>query len=135
VGPATLAQCRSLALRIFQFATDEGAIDTNPIGKMAPPRRRVDPAEVFGAVKRRALTPEEAGRLLAWFPLFWWDHLSTLLGTGLRLVSWPGCAGAGSLSVERCPCSRSAPPAMRPAGSAMATSPGAARRNMAGEAR
>src|SRR4029450_3287051 len=31
VGPATLAQCRSLALRIFQFATDEGAIDANPV--------------------------------------------------------------------------------------------------------
>jgi hypothetical protein len=50
VGPATLAQCRSLALRIFQFAMDEGAIDTNPIHKVPPPKRRIDPEEVFGAV-------------------------------------------------------------------------------------
>ena len=48
----------------------EGAIDTNPVRKVLPPKRRVDPEEVFGAVKRRALTPEEAGRLLACFPLF-----------------------------------------------------------------
>jgi hypothetical protein len=79
VGPATLAQCRSLALRIFQFAMDEGAIDANPVRKVPPPKRRVDPEEVFGVVKRRALTPEEAGRLLACVPLFWWDHLATLL--------------------------------------------------------
>ncbi len=73
VGPATLAQCRSLALRIFQFAMDEGAIDANPVHKVPPPKRRVDPEEVFGEVKRRALTPE-AGRLLACCPLFWWGH-------------------------------------------------------------
>jgi integrase len=90
VGPATLAQCRSLALRIFQFAMDEGAIDANPVRKVPPPKRRVDPEEVFGEVKRRALTPEEAGRLLACFPLFWWDHLSTLLGTGLRFGELAG---------------------------------------------
>ena len=37
VGPATLGQCRSLTLRIFQFAVDEGAIDTNPVRKAPPP--------------------------------------------------------------------------------------------------
>ena len=103
VGPATLAQCRSLALRIFQFAMDEGAIDANPVRKVPPPKRRVDPEEVFGEVKRRALTPEEAGRLLACFPLFWWDHLSPCSAPACALVSWPGCAGAGSTSVERMP--------------------------------
>ena len=76
LGPATLARCRSLALCIFQFATDEGAIDTNPVHKVPPPKRRVDPEEVFGEVKRRALTPEEAGRLLACCPPFWWDPVS-----------------------------------------------------------
>jgi len=90
VGPATVAQCRSLALRIFQFAMDEGAIEANPVRKVPPPKRRVDPEEVFGEVKRRALTPEEAGRLLACVPLFWWDHLSTLLGTGLRFGELAG---------------------------------------------
>jgi integrase len=39
---------------------------------------------VLGQARRRALTPEEAGQLLARFPLFWWDHMLTLLGTGLR---------------------------------------------------
>src|SRR5918999_5246187 len=55
-----------------------------------PGRFRVDPEEVFGEVKRRALTPEEAGRLLACFPLFWWDHMVTLLGTGLRFGELAG---------------------------------------------
>jgi integrase len=69
---------------------DEGAIDANPVRKVPPPRRRVDPEQVFGEVKRRALTPEEAGRLLACFPLFWWDHMTTLLGTGLRFGELAG---------------------------------------------
>src|ERR687898_774678 len=90
VGPATLAQCRSLALRIFQFAMDEGAIGANPVRKVPPPKRRVDPEQVFTEAKRRALTPEEAGRLLACFPLFWWDHILTLLGTGLRFGELAG---------------------------------------------
>jgi Phage integrase, N-terminal SAM-like domain len=90
VGPSTLAHCRSLALRIFQFAMDEGAIDANPVRKVPPLKRRVDPDRVFGEAKRRALTPEEAGRLLACFPLFWWDHMLTLLGTGLRFGELAG---------------------------------------------
>jgi integrase len=79
-----------LALRIFQFAMDEGAIDANPVRKVPPLKRRVDPEQIFGEVKRRALTPEEAGRLLACFPLFWWDHILTLLGTGLRFGELAG---------------------------------------------
>jgi integrase len=90
VGPSTLAHCRSLALRIFQFAKDEGAIDANPVHKVPPLKRRVDPEQVFIEAKRRALTPEEAGRLLACFPLFWWDHMLTLLGTGLRFGELAG---------------------------------------------
>jgi integrase len=45
---------------------------------------------VFADAKRRALTPEEAGRLLARFPLFWWDHVLCLLGTGLRFGEFAG---------------------------------------------
>jgi integrase len=90
VGLSTMAHCRSLALRIFQCAMDEGAIDVNPVQKVPPPKRRVDPEQVFGQAKRRALTPEEAGRLLACFPLFWWDHVLTLLGTGLRFGELAG---------------------------------------------
>jgi integrase len=90
VGYDTVVACRSLLLRIFQFAMDEGAIDANPVRKVPPPKRRADPEKVFGAVKRRALTPEEAGRLLACFPLFWWDHVTTFLGTGLRFGELAG---------------------------------------------
>jgi integrase len=90
VGPATLGQCRSLTLRIFQFALDEGAIDTNPVGKVPAPKRRADPDLVLPPGNRRALTPEEAGQLLACFPLFWWDHILTLLGTGLRFGELAG---------------------------------------------
>jgi integrase len=83
-------QCRSLLLRIFQYAMDEGALDTNPVRKVAVPKRRADPDKVFGQAKRRALTPEEAGQLLACFPLFWWDHVLSLLGTGLRFGEFAG---------------------------------------------
>jgi integrase len=90
VGYDTVAQSRSLLLRIFQFAMDEGAIDANPVRKVPAPKRRVDPEKVFAEVKRRALTPEEAGRLMACFPLFWWDHVTALLGTGLRFGELAG---------------------------------------------
>jgi integrase len=89
-GHATLMQCRSLLLRILQFAVDEGAIDSNPVRKVPSPRRRADPEQVLDQAKRRALTPEEAGRLLAQFPLFWWDHVLCLLGTGLRFGELAG---------------------------------------------
>jgi integrase len=89
-GHATVQQCRSLLLRIFQYAVDEGALDANPVRKVAVPKRRTDPEEVFSHAKRRALTPEEAGQLLARFPLFWWDHVLTLLGTGLRFGELAG---------------------------------------------
>jgi integrase len=89
-GHATVQQCRSLLLRIFQYAMDEGALDANPVRKVAVPKRRADPDQVFGQARRRALTPEEAGQLLARFPLFWWDHALTLLGTGLRFGELAG---------------------------------------------
>jgi integrase len=89
-GHATLLQCRSLVLRILQFAVDEGALEANPVRKVPSPRRRADPEQVLDQAKRRALTPEEAGRLLAQFPLFWWDHVLCLLGTGLRFGELAG---------------------------------------------
>jgi len=89
-GHATLQQCRSLLLRTFQYAVDEGAIDTNPVRKVPVPKRRADPDQVLGQARRRALTPSEAGQLLARFPLFWWDHVLTLLGTGLRFGELAG---------------------------------------------
>jgi integrase len=50
----------------------------------------VDPDRVFGEAGRRALTPEEAGELLARFPVAWWDHVVGLLGTGLRFGEFAG---------------------------------------------
>jgi integrase len=54
------------------------------------PKRRADPDKVFSQTRRRALTPEEAGQLLARFPLFWWNHVLCLLGTGLRFGELAG---------------------------------------------
>jgi integrase len=82
--------CRSILFRILQLAEDEGAIAANPVRKVPAPKRRVDPERVFTEATRRALTPEEAGRLLARFPLFWWDHVLCLLGTGLRFGEFAG---------------------------------------------
>jgi integrase len=89
-GHATLMQCRSPVLRVLQFAVDEGALDSNPVRKVPSPRQRADPEQVLDQTKRRALTPEDAGRLLAQFPLFWWDHVLCLLGTGLRFGELAG---------------------------------------------
>ena len=40
--------------------------------------------------KAARLYPQEAGRLLACFPLFSWDHMLCLLGTGLRFGELAG---------------------------------------------
>lgn len=45
---------------------------------------------MLGQAKRRVYTPEEAGQLLAACPLFWWDHVLALLGTGLRFGEFAG---------------------------------------------
>jgi integrase len=90
LGHESVLACRSILFRILQLAEDEGAITTNPVRKVPAPKRRVDPEQVFGGAKRRALTPEEAGLLLARFPLFWWDHVLCLLGSGLRFGEFAG---------------------------------------------
>ena len=90
LGHESLMACRSILFRILQLAEDEGAIAANPVRKVPAPKRRVDPDRVFADAKRRVLTPDEAGRLLARFPLFWWDHVLCLLGTGLRFGEFAG---------------------------------------------
>jgi integrase len=90
VGFDTVMACRSILYRILQAAEDEGIIAANPVRKVPAPKRPVDPEVIFGRVKRRTLTPEEAGILLARFPRFWWDHVITLLGTGLRIGEFAG---------------------------------------------
>jgi integrase len=83
-GRGTVMAARSILYRILQAAEDERLIVANPVGKVPAPKPEVDPDELLGLGKRRALTPEEAGQLLARFPPIWWDHIVTLLGTGLR---------------------------------------------------
>jgi integrase len=90
LGHESLMACRSILFRILQLAEDEGAIAANPVRKVPAPKRRVDPDRAFADATRRALTPEEAGQLLARFPLFWWDHVLCLLGTGLRFGEFAG---------------------------------------------
>jgi integrase len=90
VGRESLLACRSILHRILQFAEDEGAIPSNPVRKVPPPKRRADPEQLLGEAKRRAFTPEEAGRLLGCIPLAWWDHVLTFLGTGLRFGELAG---------------------------------------------
>jgi integrase len=80
----TVMAARSILYRILQAAEDERLIVANPVRKVPAPKLEVDPDELLGQGKRRALTPEEAGHLLARFPPVWWDHVVTLLGTGLR---------------------------------------------------
>jgi integrase len=45
---------------------------------------------LLGPAPRRTLTPEEAGQLLARFPVFWWDHVIVLVGTGMRFGELAG---------------------------------------------
>jgi integrase len=90
VGRESLLACRSILHRILQFAEDEGAIPSSPVRKVPPPKRRADPEQLLGEAKRRAYTPEEAGRLLGRIPVFWWDHVLTFLGTGLRFGELAG---------------------------------------------
>jgi integrase len=99
-GYATVMACRSVLFRILQFAEDENAIPTNPMRKVPAPKRPVDPDVVLGTAKRRVLTPEEAGVLLAAFPRFWWDHVITLLGCGLRISELAGLR-RGRVNLDR----------------------------------
>jgi integrase len=83
-GRGTVMAARSILYRILQAAEDERLIVANPVAKVPAPKPEVDPDELLGQGKRRALTPEEAGQLLTRIPPIWWDHIVTLLGTGLR---------------------------------------------------
>jgi integrase len=90
VGYETVMACRSIVFRILKFAEDENAIPGNPMRKVPAPDSPVDPDEIFGDGRRRTYTPEEAGKLLVCFPAFWWDHVITLLGTGMRFGEFAG---------------------------------------------
>ena len=81
--------CRSILFRILRLAEDEGAIAANPVRKVPNPKRPMDPDQVF-ARRQPPRANSRGGRLLARFPLFWWDHVLCLLGTGLRFGGFAG---------------------------------------------
>jgi integrase len=90
LGRETVMACRSIVFRILQFAEDEGAIPTNAMRKVPAPPKPMDPDALLGQARRRAFTPHEAGLVLANFPLWWWDHVLALLGTGMRFGEFAG---------------------------------------------
>jgi integrase len=76
--------CRSILNRIMQAATDDRLISFNPVSRVKPPKRSVDPEVIFGRVRRRTFSPEEFGQFLAACPAFYRDHFLTQVATGLR---------------------------------------------------
>jgi integrase len=76
--------CRSILLRILEAARKERLIATSPVREVEVPKPRLDPEQVFGHQRRRTLTPEEVGHLLAACRPFYRDHFLIQVGTGLR---------------------------------------------------
>src|SRR6266536_370549 len=101
-GWQSVMASRSILFRVLELAEDEGAIPTNPVRKVPAPKRPIDPEVILGTAKRRAPTPEEAGILLAFFPDFWWDHVITLLGTGMRFGELAGLRRRRVDRLRRC---------------------------------
>ena len=81
---ASVLACRSLLNRILQAAEDEGLLPANPVGKVPPPKRPVDPEVIFGRTRLRVVTPKQLGQLLAHALPKDRDRLLVLAGTGLR---------------------------------------------------
>jgi integrase len=71
-------------LRILDAAGKEHLIAINPVREVEAPKSRLDPEQVFGHQRRRTLTPDEVGHLLAACRPFYRDHLLIQAGTGLR---------------------------------------------------
>jgi integrase len=76
--------CRSILLRILEAARKEHLIATNPVRDVDAPKPHFDPEQIFGHQRRRTLTPEEVGHLLAACRPFYRDHFLIQVGTGLR---------------------------------------------------
>jgi integrase len=90
----TVMACRSLLNRILQAAEDERLIPANPVAKVPPPKRPVDPEVIFGRVEPRVYTPKQVGQLLADAAPEDRGVLLVLIGTGLRAGELCGLRGA-----------------------------------------
>jgi hypothetical protein len=73
--------CRSILLRILDAARKEHLLAANPVREVEAPKPRLDPDQVFGHQRRRTLTPEELGHLLAACRPFYRDHFLIQAGT------------------------------------------------------
>jgi integrase len=98
----TVMACRSLLNRILQAAEDERLIPANPVGKVPPPKRPVDPEVIFGRVEPRVLTPKQVGQLLASARPDDRAVLLVLAGTGLRAGELCGLLGVRVDLRRRC---------------------------------
>jgi integrase len=76
--------CRSILLRVLEAARKEHLLAANPVREVEAPKPRLDPEQVFGHQRRRTLTFEEVGHLLAACRPFYRDHFVIQVGTGLR---------------------------------------------------
>ena len=76
--------CPSILLRILDAARKEHLLATNPVREVEAPKPPLDPEQAVGHQRRRTLTPEEVGHLLAACRPFYRDHLLIQVGTGLR---------------------------------------------------
>jgi integrase len=90
----TVMACRSLLNRILQAAEDERLIPANPVAKVAPSKRPVDPEVIFGRIQPRVYTPKQLGQLLAHARPDDRAVLLVLAGTGLRAGELCGLRGA-----------------------------------------
>ena len=113
--------CRSILGRILEAARKERLIATNPVREVEAPKPRLDPEQVFGHQRRRTLTPEEVGHLLAACRPSTATTSSSRSAPGCAAASCWACAAAGSSPSWAA--SRSSRSAMRPAGSAAASRP------------
>src|SRR4029453_14423642 len=94
LGHGTVMPRRSLLNRILQAAEDERLIPANPVAKVPPPKRPVDPEVIFGRVEPRVYTPKQVGQLLAHATAEDRGVLLVLIGTGLRAGELCGLRGA-----------------------------------------
>src|SRR5918994_2506981 len=74
--------CRSILGRILEAARKERLIATNPVREVEAPKPPINPDQVFGHQRRRTLTPEEVGHLLAACRPFYRDHFLIQVGAG-----------------------------------------------------
>ena len=117
-----MANAARWSLRIFQFAVDEGAIDTNPVRKVPPPSAAPTPT---GPATRPSAAPSPPRRPAGCWPVSRCSGGTTsspCSAPACASASSPACAAAASTSTSPSRPSRSSTCATRPAASSAAAS-------------